>query len=673
MKRPYPGVAGALVTTSPFIIADAWWVYGGKLVETWWLLGAAALTGLVLLLAGITLRRRPYSGRILTTIGVVCVLALHGPQLLRAPGWTLVMLLLSTATLAMLWSGGGSRYRFFLARQPERASRTRGAALAGVLIWLLTDFREGAFGQPLAWISLAAALLVPFGFTLYWLLRSWRDHRYRVVLLGSIQVACTVAIFLDWGDWWQQITWLVLLSAAAALVLPVHSRAGLERVDWWEPILGHPERLLVATFVGLCLAGTFLLALPAASTAQRGVGFVDAAFTAVSAVCVTGLIVKDTPVDFSFAGQLFLLILIQLGGLGIMTFSTAALRLLGRRMSLRQEGAVATLVSPKDRSQVFASARRIVSFTLLSEAVGTVLLAPLFLGYGDSVPRAIWRALFTSVSAFCNAGFALQSASLIPYQTSGAILQIVAALIILGGLSPALVLTTTRRFRKGAPPPAAQAQIALASTALLLLLGFFFILAAETPNTLRDLSFWDRIHNAWFQSVTLRTAGFNSVPMEALRPATITLAMIWMFIGGSPGGTAGGVKTTTAAVLALAAFTAIRGQTLASAFGRTIPHRSVYKAAAITTVGVVSVFGALTAIQLTQAIESLPATFEVISALGTVGLSIGATGHLDGVGKAIIMICMFAGRVGPLTLFIFLSQRATSLPWKRPEEEIDVG
>ncbi len=149
--------------------------------------------------------------------------------------------------------------------------------------------------------------------------------------------------------------------------------------------------------------------------------------------------------------------------------------------------------------------------------------------------------------------------------------------------------------------------------------------------------------------------------------------MIWMFIGGSPGGTAGGIKTTTAAVLALAVITAIRGHALASAFGRVIPHRTVYKAAAITTIGVVFVFAALTAIQLTQRIESLPATFEVISALGTVGLTMGATGQVDGVGKVILALCMFVGRVGPLTLFMFLNQRTATVPWNRPEEEIDVG
>jgi trk system potassium uptake protein TrkH len=342
-------------------------------------------------------------------------------------------------------------------------------------------------------------------------------------------------------------------------------------------------------------------------------------------------------------------------------------------MSLRQEGAVARLVSPKDRSQIFASTRRIITFTLACEALGAVLLTPAFITHGDSMPQALWRALFTSVSAFCNAGFALQSTSLVLYQTSGWILHVVAALIVLGGLSPALVLATAGRLRRNARPPSAQSQIALAATGILLLVSFVVILAVESQSSLQGLSFWDRIHNAWFQSVTLRTAGFNSVPMEALRPATITLMMIWMFIGGSPGGTAGGIKTTTAAVLVLAVATAIRGQWLALAFGRSIPHRTVYKAAAITTVGVVSVFAALGAVQLTQAIEALPATFEVISALGTVGLSLGATDQLDGVGKAIIAACMFVGRVGPLTLFIFLSQRSMAIPWRRPEEEIEVG
>ena len=673
MKRPYPGVGAALVTASPFVFADAWWVYGARLWETWWVTASTALASLVLLSAGITLRRRPFPGRILTTSGVALLFALHLPQLIRSPGWTLAALLLASIVIVSLWTQRSFGYRVLVARQPEPAMRARGAATAALVLWLVANFRGASVSSPHVWIPLGLALLVPVALALVWIVKSRRQHLLRARILGATMIACIGAIFWSVGDWWKASTLLALIAATALLVLPFQSAESSEQVDWWDPVLSHPERLFVATFLALSLAGTFLLALPAASSGERGIGFVDAAFMSVSAVCITGLLVRDTAVDFSFAGQLFILFLMQLGGLGIMTFSTAAMRLLGRRMSLRQEGAVARLVSPKDRSRVFASTRQVILFTLAAEAVGTALLTPAFAAAGDPGPLALWRALFTSVSAFCNAGFALQSTSLIPYQTSALVLHTVAALMVLGGLSPALVLASARLARRGSAPPSAQYRLALLRTAILLAVGFIVILVIESSNTLQGLSRWDRIHNAWFQSVTLRSGGFNSVAIESLRPATITLVMIWMFIGGSPGGTTGGIKTTTVGVLVLAVITAIRGHVQASAFGRVIPHRTVYKAAAIATVGIVSVFAALTAIQLTQRIDPLSATFEVVSALGTVGLTLGATAQADGVGKVILALCMFAGRVGPLTLFMFLNQRVAIVPWKRPEEEIDVG
>jgi len=211
------------------------------------------------------------------------------------------------------------------------------------------------------------------------------------------------------------------------------------------------------------------------------------------------------------------------------------------------------------------------------------------------------------------------------------------------------------------------------TNASLLLFGFVSFLTFEWSHTLTGLGLWDSLHNSWFQSVTLRTAGFNSVSFTDLQPATFTVMILLMLIGGSPGGTAGGIKTTTFALLLLSASAAVRGRFPVIVFSRAIPHRTVYKAAAIATAGVASVILGVLAIQVTQAIPSDMALFEVVSALGTVGLSLGGTGLLDEVGKAIIIVCMFAGRVGPLTLFVFLSQRARRIPWEMPEEEIPVG
>jgi trk system potassium uptake protein TrkH len=365
------------------------------------------------------------------------------------------------------------------------------------------------------------------------------------------------------------------------------------------------------------------------------------------------------------------LLLIQLGGLGIMAFSIAAFAALGLRISLRYEGALAAVLGDRDRGQLAQVMRRLIAFTLSVEALGAAALSLLFLRGGDPLGTALWRGVFTAVSAFCNAGFALQSDSLVGYAGRPAVLHTVAVLVILGGLSPAgaAALWWLRRGRR----PGLQVGLLLATSALLLAAGTVVVAALEWHHALAGLAPIDRLVNAWFQSVTLRTAGFNSIGFEALRPPTLALMMVWMFIGGSPGSTAGGIKTTTAAVLLLAVVAAIRGREHAAAFGRRVPHRSVYRAAAIATLGAASALGGVVALLLTQSIAPGAVLFEVISAIGTVGLSLGATAQLDGLGKVIVMGCMFMGRVGPLTAFMLLSRRGESESWHFPEEAIDVG
>jgi trk system potassium uptake protein TrkH len=460
----------------------------------------------------------------------------------------------------------------------------------------------------------------------------------------------------------------LLLTFARA---PAEAALRYEPAGGWDMVVHQPARLLVVTFLALCVLGTLLLSLPISSPHAAGISLVNAAFTAVSAVCVTGLIVLDTPVDFTGFGQAAILLLIQLGGLGIMTFSTAALGLLGRRLSLRYESAVVSALSVQGRHELFRDLRRLLTITFSAELIGTAVLSSLFAVEGEAPRQALWRGLFTSVSAFCNAGFALQSDSLIGYQRNPWILHTVALLIIIGGLSPAVVaalpdLLLRRRV-------AVQIKLAVVSTLVLLAGGAIAVTAIEWNNTLANLSLFDRLHNGWFQSVTLRTAGFNSIDIAAVHGSMLTLMMVWMFIGGSPGGTAGGIKTTTAALLALAVAAAIRGRWDVTVFRRRITTETVYKAAAIATLGFSMALLSLMALQLTQDLPGAQAPFEVVSALGTVGLSIGATARLDEVGKILIMATMFAGRVGPLTLFLFLSDRFSKSAWEFPDERIDVG
>jgi trk system potassium uptake protein TrkH len=464
---------------------------------------------------------------------------------------------------------------------------------------------------------------------------------------------------------------VAILPALALFVLPMARHPDEERVAWGELLFAHPQRLLVFTFGVLCFVGAMALALPFSSASGKPFAYVDALFTAVSAVCVTGLIVLDTPVDFSGAGQTILAVLIQLGGLGIMTFSTAALGLLRSRMSLIHEGAVAGLFSGSERGYVFEAVKKVLLVTAVAEGAGALLLWLLFWNAGDAPFVALGRGLFTAISAFCNAGFALQSDSLIPYASRPGILHTVAALIVLGGISPFLVVRIPWVITGG--HARAQEKLVLVTTAMLLLSGAVLFALFEWNASLARLSFLDKLTNAWFQSVTTRTAGFNSVDLAQAGQPTITFMLLWMFIGGSPASTAGGIKTTTAAVLALAVIATVRGRATVEVFHRRIPQSTVYRAAAIATVGAASVFLAYMALLLTQKMTSGLALFEVVSALATVGLSLGGTAQLDELGKLVVIASMFAGRLGPLTLFVFLSRKTAHDVWVRPEEEIAVG
>jgi trk system potassium uptake protein TrkH len=671
--RPYTTTSGMLLASAaaPFGIVHG--ASGSLLEASRWIQGSAASVAFLLLVAALAIVRRPRIGRVAATLGLLGVFGLGFPYLVVSPLSALLALIVSTAALVLLWKVGAPLLEFSrVLRRPVYEGQSQGAAIMALALWFLWTFTD--VDRSLVDVLVVGwAVACSFLLNLEWALRNFASHRLRAgALLATLSVVgALVPVF--WGEWWWMMSAFVVGAAAASVLVRRSPRLRMGQASWLEPLLGHPERLFVGTFAVLCLGGTVLLALPQSAASGESIGFVDAVFTATSAVCVTGLIVLDTPVAFSGFGQFVILLLIQVGGLGIMTFSTTALWALGRRMSLRHEGAVASLISTQDRGRLLATAKRILQLTLVVEGVGAVVLAAAFIAQGDGLAMALWRGVFTSVSAFCNAGFALQSDNLIPYQRAPLILHAVGVLIILGGLSPLAVFALPAVARRSSKPVPAQARLALAAAAVLLVSGFFFILAFEWRDSLANLGLADKFHNAWFQSVTLRTAGFNSVDITLVREATFTLMLLWMFIGGSPGGTAGGVKTTTLSVLVLSVVYAIRGQWTLEAFGKRIPERTRAKASVIVVIAVGTGFAALVAIQLTQSMTARLAVFEVVSALGTVGLSIGGTAQLDGIGKAVIIVCMFVGRVGGMTLLMFLSSRHAPPTIGRPDEEIDVG
>ncbi len=629
-----------------------------------WTLVAQGAGAVLLGLAGALLRGRPRFARTMAISALAAGAAPFASRVLLEPEllvlgsvglWAVGDLVVSEPSVSVAAASP----------MPSTATTARTASLMALGVWfveILVLGRRGVLDIALT----ASAVLVATAIALRWAFSDRRAPWARWI----VPFVTLVAV----GGAWANRGWLPL-SVSCLAAVPLVTAVAAPRAQGEEGslsrILEHPARLLVVTFMGLGLTGGIVLALPVASADGHSVGFLDAVFTATSAVCVTGLSVLDTPNAFSTFGHVAILLLIQVGGLGIMTFYTVALAALGRRLSLRHERAVAGAVNVEDRRRLVSSLWRVIVVTGVSELSGALVLAGAFFYEGDSVGMALWRGGFTSVSAFCNAGFALQSDNLVSYQHNPVVLWTVELLIIVGGLSPAGVIAFPKWIR--GKRVRLQERLILTTTAALLIAGTVLYAALEWSVSLADLSWMDRVHNAFFQSATLRTAGFNSVDLTITRPATQTLMIVFMFLGGSPGSPAGGVKTTPTSIIVFMVAATLRGRAHAESFGRRIGMNTVFKAAAVITVGTLTCLAGLLAIQLTQRMDLEIASFEVVSALGTVGLTIGGTGMLDAVGKIIIAVCMFAGRVGPLTLFLFLAEQQNGSPVRYPEEEVDVG
>ncbi len=437
--------------------------------------------------------------------------------------------------------------------------------------------------------------------------------------------------------------------------------------------LKHPGLLVVSSFVILIAVGTVLLSLPVSAPDGHRIGPTDALFTATSASCVTGLIVLDTPHDFSRFGHAVILALIQIGGLNIMVLSTFAAVILGRDLGFRGAVALGSTLDLSSPATAYRLATFIVLSTFIVEFTGAVILGLAWFAQGASPLDAAWNGLFHSVSAFCNSGFALQTDSLVMFNQNPMVLLVFCALIVLGGLGFAVLAGLWWRIQGGSSVGlGVQIRLVLAVTTVLIVVGWALYLGLEWNRSLADLSPVNRVVNALFQSVTTRTAGFNSVLLEDLQPATLLIFMLLMFVGASPGGTGGGIKTTTAVVLlaAIPAIAARRSEVVL--LGRRIPLSTVFRSTAIAVVGLVI---ALVAAGLLMATQDAPfdwLLFEGFSAFGTVGLSLGATATLDGLGKLVVVVAMLAGRIGPLTLALLLGQTRTAR-LSYPQARIMVG
>jgi trk system potassium uptake protein TrkH len=448
--------------------------------------------------------------------------------------------------------------------------------------------------------------------------------------------------------------------------------------------LRDPQRLLVLGFAAAILLGGGLLALPIAHRAAP-VGPLDALFTATSAVCVTGLTVVDTGTTFSLFGQAVILILIQIGGIGITTLSTAILLVAGQAVSLSSSEAVETSFAVRREQTLGGLLRRVIFWTLVIEAIGAAFLLAeesrrLPLG------EAIWLSVFHAVSAFCNAGFSLRVDNLIQDRLNPGIVLPVSCLIVLGGLGFSVLaelagrmLPNPSRWRSGL---SLHTKIVVASTALLLVLGMAGFGILERNNLLRDAGLGEWTLTSLFASVTARTAGFNTVAYDQVTVATLYLTIGLMLIGGCPGSTAGGIKATTAAVLFAFARARLRGDRHVRLFHRGVPQDAIRKSIAVFVLAMLTVFVAVIALSAVEVgVTPLPRNtqwslglfFEVVSALGTVGLSTGITPGLSDAGKVILILLMFIGRLGPLTMAHSISRRRAGADILYAEERVMIG
>lgn len=436
-------------------------------------------------------------------------------------------------------------------------------------------------------------------------------------------------------------------------------------------------QIIALGFAGTILAGALLLSLPAANRQGVALAFTDALFTSTSATCVTGLVVYDTYVQFTLFGQIIILCLIQIGGLGFMTIATLFFMMIRRKIGLAERGLLMETINAFQIGGVVRLIRRVLIGTAIFEGLGAILLAVRFCPQ-MGIATGMYYAIFHSVSAFCNAGFDLMGRfapyiSLIPYQSDALVNLVVMALIIIGGLGFVVWNDIAEhKWRYGRYQ--LHTKIVLLATSLLVVAGTALFYIMEKDNTLAGMAPGGKLLASLFQSVTPRTAGFNTVDMSALTEGGTALTMLLMLIGASPGSTGGGIKTTTIAVILLATISYIRNTDDINIFHRRLENGVLKRAYCSTTIYIaLSVIGIFLIIT-TQGLPVKDVAFETLSAIGTVGLSTGITRELNTFSRIIVILLMYSGRVGSLTLATAILERMSKKTnFRNPEEKIIIG
>ncbi len=498
-------------------------------------------------------------------------------------------------------------------------------------------------------------------------------------------VICVVPMFITLGDL-QFAFWLSAVHLFSSVLSIYDSPGKIKTVEvkrakvaisLLERIRLAPAQIVILSFLVIIFIGTLLLVLPISAAEGKSIGFIDALFMATSATCVTGLSTLSLVDNFSFMGQIVILVLIQIGGLGYMTLYSSMTILLGKSLAVRDQVMMQDLLDISSLEDLLQMIMNIVRYTLIIELVGAIILTVGFNYQGHEFGEALYFGIFHSISAFCNAGFALFDNSLETYALNPMIHGTVSLLIFLGGLGFIVLKELEYLLLKRGKiiNLTVHSKVVLTTNLALLFFVAIYIFFGEFLHGLNNYNLWEKIQIAFFQSVTTRTAGFNSIPLNNFHPHTVYLMCLVMFIGASPGSTGGGIKTTTFAILFQSVKATLRGRDKVEFFDRTIPNIIIVRSVAIIVISLIMVsFFILLMMRIEPEHDFLALFFEVVSAFSTVGLSLGITTYLGVAGKIILSLLMVIGRVGPLTLALAIGQNKKDIGnIKYPKGRIMIG
>ncbi len=437
----------------------------------------------------------------------------------------------------------------------------------------------------------------------------------------------------------------------------------------------HPGRIIAGSFLLVIAIGTGLLSLPSATAAGHRASLLDAVFTSTSAVCVTGLVTVDTGTYWSLSGQLTILALIQVGGLGLMTLASLTVVLISRRLGVRARLVAQAQTRTLSTADIGRVVRNVTVFTAVSETVVALILTLRFSSaYPMSFADALYSGVFHSISAFNNAGFSLNADSLMPYAGDAWIILTISAAVVIGGLGFPVLFEVARAWRRPRSW-SVTTKITIGTTAVLLALGTLVMASVEhrNPDTIGAMPAGEALLASFFAALTPRTAGFNSIDVGSMTSEGLLATDVLMFIGGGSAGTAGGIKVTTFGLLAIVVWAEIRGNPTVNLGFRQIPAENQRQALAVATLGaLVAALATFTLMNMTDfSLEQV--MFETVSALGTVGMSTGITAQIPDEGKWVIIVLMYLGRLGPLTLASALALRPRERRWEPPTERISIG